>query len=140
MLWIKALHIIFMVTWFAGLFYLPRLFVYHADCTDDIGHARFLVMERKLFAIMTIGAVLTALFGFWMLAAYAWSAYQHTGWLVTKLVLVGLLIAYHVSCAFVIRDFRYNRNRHTHVYYRWYNEVPALFLVVIVLLAVVKPF
>lgn len=138
--WIKALHIIFLVTWFAGLFYLPRLFVYHTDCTDDIGHARFLVMERKLFAIMTIGAVLTAAFGIWMLAGYAWTAYQRTGWLMTKLVLVGLLIIYHISCAFVIRDFRDNRNRHTHVYYRWYNEIPALFLVVIVTLAVVKPF
>lgn len=140
MLWIKALHIIFLVTWFAGLFYLPRLFVYHADCTDDVGYARFLVMERKLFAIMTIGAVLTALFGIWMLIAYAWIAYQHTGWLMTKLVLVGLLIAYHASCGVVIRDFRNKRNRHTHVYYRWYNEFPALFLVAIVLLAVVKPF
>jgi len=140
MLWIKALHIIFLVTWFAGLFYLPRLFVYHADCTDDSGYDRFLVMERKLFAIMTVGAVLTALFGIWMLAAYAWSAYQDTGWLMIKLVLVGLLIAYHVSCAFVIRDFRNKRNRHSHVYYRWYNELPALFLVAIVLLAVVKPF
>jgi putative membrane protein len=140
MLWIKALHIIFLVTWFAGLFYLPRLFVYHADCIDDIGHARFLVMERKLFVIMTIGAILTAIFGIWMLADYAWVAYRHTVWLVTKLVMVGLLIAYHASCAFVIRDFRNERNRHTHVYYRWYNEIPAIFLVVIVLLAVVKPF
>jgi protoporphyrinogen IX oxidase len=140
MLWIKALHISFLVTWFAGLFYLPRLFVYHADCVDDAGHARFLVMERKLFTIMTIGAVMTALFGIWMPADYAWVAYRHTGWLMTKLALVGLLIAYHVSCAFVIRDFRNGRNHHTHVYYRWYNEIPALFLVVIVLLAVVKPF
>jgi putative membrane protein len=140
MLWIKALHIIFLVTWFAGLFYLPRLFVYHADCIDDIGHARFQVMERKLFVIMTIGAILTAVFGIWMLADYAWVAYRHTGWLMAKLVLVGLLIAYHASCAFVIRDFRNERSHHTHVYYRWYNEIPAMLLVVIVLLAVVKPF
>lgn len=140
MLWIKALHIIFLVTWFAGLFYLPRLFVYHAECTDEIGHARFLVMERKLFAIMTIGAVLTVLFGGWMLVAYAWTAYHHSAWLTGKLALVSLLIVYHMSCAFVIRDFRNRRNTRSHVYYRWYNEIPALFLVVIVLLAVVKPF
>jgi putative membrane protein len=93
MIWIKALHIIFLVTWFAGLFYLPRLFVYHADCKDETGHQRFLVMERKLFAIMTIGAMLTAVFGTWLLIAYAWDAYAQSGWLVTKLVLVGLLIA-----------------------------------------------
>ena len=140
MLWIKALHIIFMVTWFAGLFYLPRLFVYHADCSDDTGHTRFVVMERKLLAIMTIGALLTALFGIWMLAGYAWAAYQHSGWLMAKLVLVGLLIAYHASCVLVMRDFRDKRNRHTQVYYRLYNEIPALLLVLIVLLAVVKPF
>ena len=140
MLWIKALHVIFLVTWFAGLFYLPRLFVYHADARDETSHARFLVMERKLFAIMTIGAVLTAIFGVWLLIDYAWLAYQHTGWLITKLVLVILLIAYHVSCAYVIRAFREERNRHSHVYYRWYNEVPAFLLIAIVLLAVVKPF
>jgi protoporphyrinogen IX oxidase len=140
MLWIKALHIIFLVTWFAGLFYLPRLFVYHAECTDEIGHARFLVMEGKLFAIMTIGAVLTVLFGGLMLVAYAWTAFHHTVWLTSKLTLVSLLIVYHISCGFVIRDFRDRRNTRSHVYYRWYNEIPALFLVVIVLLAVVKPF
>ncbi len=140
MLWIKALHIIFLVTWFAGLFYLPRLFVYHADCRDETGHQRFLIMERKLFAIMTIGAVLTAVFGIWLLAAYAWEVYAHTGWLVTKLVLVGLLIAYHVYCLRIMRDFRAGANQHSHVYYRWFNEVPALLLIAIVLLAVVKPF
>ena len=140
MLWIKAFHIIFMVTWFAGLFYLPRLFVYHADCQDQTGHERFLVMERKLFAIMTIGAVLTTVFGVWLLIDYAWVAYQHTGWLITKLVLIVMLIAYHVSTAYVIRAFREERNRHSHVYYRWYNEVPSLLLMLIVLLAVVKPF
>lgn len=140
MLWIKALHIIFLVTWFAGLFYLPRLFVYHADCKDETGHQRFLVMERKLFAIMTIGAVLTAVFGTWLLIAYAWDTYAQSSWLVTKLVLVGLLIAYHVYCLRIMRDFREGTNRRSHVYYRWFNEVPALLLMAIVLLAVVKPF
>ena len=98
MLWVKGLHVIFMVTWFAGLFYLPRLFVYHADARDEISHARFLVMERKLFAIMTIGAVITALFGIWMLADYAWSAYRSSGWLHAKLALVGGLIVFHLYC------------------------------------------
>lgn len=140
MLWIKALHIIFMVTWFAGLFYLPRLFVYHADSSDDVSHARFLVMERKLFAIMTIGAVLTAVFGIWLLTDYAWAAYQDTGWLISKLVLVGGLIVFHIYCHRLMREFRERTATHSHVFYRWINEIPALLLIAIVLLAVVKPF
>jgi putative membrane protein len=140
MLWIKALHVIFMVTWFAGLFYLPRLFVYHADCTDDTSHVRFLIMERKLFAIMTIGAVLTTVFGIWLLMGYAWSAYGESGWLITKLILVGSLILYHVYCYKLMQDFRSGRASHSHVFYRWINEFPALLLIAIVLLAVVKPF
>lgn len=140
MLWVKALHVIFMVTWFAGLFYLPRLFVYHAETRDETSHERFLVMERKLFAIMTIGAVLTAIFGFWMLGSYAWSAFSDSGWLTVKLVLVALLVAYHLACLRIMRAFRAKANRHGHVYYRWFNEVPALLLIAIILLAVVKPF
>jgi len=140
MLWIKALHIIFMVTWFAGLFYLPRLFVYHADCRDEISHARFLIMERKLFAIMTIGAVLTAVFGVWMLAGYAWVAYRELLWLDLKLVLVAILIGFHIYCGVLVREFRNGSARHSHVFYRWINEIPALLLIAIVLLAVVKPF
>ena len=140
MLWVKALHIVFMVTWFAGLFYLPRLFVYHADCHDEAGHQRFLVMERKLFGLMTIGATLTVVFGIWMLVDYAWVAYRQSGWLLTKLALVALLIVYHGYCLSIMRDFRAGTNRHSHRYYRWFNEVPALLLVAIVLLVVVKPF
>ncbi len=140
MLWVKGLHVIFMVTWFAGLFYLPRLFVYHADARDDISHARFLVMERKLFAIMTLGAVITALFGIWMLADYAWSAYRSSGWLHTKLALVGGLIVFHLYCLKIMREFRAGTAQHSHVFYRWINEIPALLLIAIVLLAVVKPF
>jgi len=140
MLWVKALHIVFMVTWFAGLFYLPRLFVYHADCHDEAGHQRFLVMERKLFGLMTIGATLTVVFGTWMLVDYAWVAYRQSGWLLTKLALVALLIVYHGYCLSIMRDFRAGTNRHSHRYYRWFNEVPALLLVAIVLLVVVKPF
>jgi putative membrane protein len=140
MLWIKALHIVFLVTWFAGLFYLPRLFVYHADTHDEISHQRFLVMERKLFIIMTIGAVLTALFGIWMLYAYAWASYQKSVWLIAKLILVGLLIAYHLYCWRIMQGFRAGTARHSHVFYRWINEIPALLLIAIVLLAVAKPF
>ena len=140
MLWIKALHIIFMVTWFAGLFYLPRLFVYHADSPDETSHARFLIMERKLFAIMTIGAILTTVFGIWMLTDYAWDAYRQSGWLITKLALVGLLIGFHLYCGVLMREFRTGAAQHSHVFYRWINEIPALLLVAIVLLAVAKPF
>ena len=140
MLWVKGLHVIFMVTWFAGLFYLPRLFVYHADARDEISHARFLVMERKLFAIMTIGAVITVIFGVWMLADYAWLAYRSSGWLHVKLALVGGLIVFHLYCLKIMYEFRAGTAQHSHVFYRWINEIPALLLIAIVLLAVVKPF
>lgn len=138
MLWIKALHVMFMVTWFAGLFYLPRLFVYHADCRDTVGHERFVVMERKLFAIMTLGGVLAALFGFILLFKWHWPLTE--GWLGVKLILVAALIAYHVYCGKLVRDFRLGNNRFSHVFYRWFNEFPAIILVVVTLLAVVRPF
>jgi protoporphyrinogen IX oxidase len=139
--WLKALHLIFMVTWFAGLFYLPRLFVYHAMSDDAVSLERFKVMERKLyFGIMTPGMILTFIFGFWMLAGYAWDVYGKSGWLHAKLGLLAVLFVYHVICGKWLLDFKYDRNRHSHVYYRWMNEVPVLFLVAIVVLAVVKPF
>lgn len=140
MLWVKALHVIFMVTWFAGLFYLPRLFVYHAVTTDTMGHDRFVVMERKLFAIMTMGAVLTAVFGIWMLSDYAWQAYRQSGWLHAKLFLVVILIAYHTYCLKIMGDFRNKTNVRSHVFYRWFNEVPVLLLFAIVILVMVRPF
>ncbi len=138
MLWIKALHIIFMVTWFAGLFYLPRLFVYHADCKDDIGHERFLVMERKLYAIMTLGGVLAAVFGFWLLFQWHWPLSE--AWLQVKLALVATLIGYHLFCGRLVAQFRAGENRHSGLFYRWFNEFPALVLVAVVLLAVVRPW
>lgn len=138
--WVKAWHIIFMVTWFAGLFYLPRLFVYHAACEDAPGKQRFIVMERKLFIIMTLGAVGTAAFGVWLLAGYAWEAFRATGWLHIKLFLVAVLIAYHAYCWKLVQDFKHDRNRHGHVFYRWVNEFPVLLLLGIVILVVVKPF
>ena len=140
MLWVKAFHIIFMVTWFAGLFYLPRLFVYHAAAEDEISNERFKVMERKLFyGIMTPGGILTIIFGIWLLFAGAWEAFSSSGWLHIKLFLVALLVGYHVYCRKLLLDFKHDRNTRSHVYYRWFNEAPVLVLVAIVILVVVKP-
>ena len=138
MLWLKAFHVISMVTWFAGLFYLPRLFVYHADAQDPVSTERFGIMERRLFAIMSVGAAATLVFGVAMLAAAP--AYLAMGWLHAKLALVALLIAYHLYCYKFMRDFVRNRNANTARWYRAFNEVPSLLLIGIVILAVVKPF
>lgn len=141
MLWLKALHLIFMVTWFAGLFYLPRLFVYHAMSDDETSNERFKIMERKLFfGIMTPGMVLTFIFGIWMLGDYAWTLYSSSGWLHAKLTLLALLLVYHFFCGKWLLDFKHDKNQRSHVYYRWMNEVPVVFLVAIIILAVVKPF
>ena len=137
MLLVKAFHIVFMVTWFAGLFYLPRLFVYHALSTDGPSIERFKIMERKLYyGIMTPGAVLTIVFGTWL-----WLGYGIGGaWLHAKLALVALLVGYHLYCGKLLRDFKQDRNRHGHVWYRWFNELPVALLIAIVLLVVLKPF
>jgi putative membrane protein len=136
MLWIKALHIIFMVTWFAGLFYLPRLFVYHAMAEDAAGRERLKIMERKLYwGIMAPGAALTILFGILLLNYVAIAA-----WLYAKLGIVVLLIAYHLYCGKLLADFAHERNTKSHLWYRWFNEVPVVFLAAAVVLAVVKPF
>lgn len=141
MLWLKAFHLIFMVTWFAGLFYLPRLFVYHAMSEDAVSNARFKVMESKLFfGIMTPGGIITIALGLWMLYDYSWQAYANSGWLQGKLALVAILIAYHIYCGKLLLDFRHDRNRHGHVFYRWLNEFPVLILVTVIILVVVKPF
>jgi len=139
-LWVKAIHVIFMVTWFAGLFYLPRLFVYHATTTDEISLQRFVIMERKLFAIMTIGGLGALIFGLWMMFDYAIELYQGQGWLHAKMFFVLLLIAYHVLCFKVLKEFREGKNKRGHVFYRWFNEFPALILFVVVILVIVKPF
>jgi putative membrane protein len=138
MLWVKSLHIIFMVSWYAGLFYLPRLFVYHALTTDAPGSERFKVMERKLYyGIMAPSAVSTVLFGAWL-----WLGYGITGgWLYAKLALVAILVAHHLWLGKLMRDFAQDRNTHGDVFYRWINEIPALpILVGVVLLVVFKPF
>lgn len=141
MLWVKAFHVIFMVTWFAGLFYLPRLFVYHAAADDQASRERFKIMERKLYyGITTPGGLATILFGLWLLIGYDWTAYSHSGWLHAKLLLVGLLIVYHLYCGKLMKDFARDQNRHSHVFYRWYNEFPVLILVGCIILVIVKPF
>ena len=137
MLWLKSFHIVFMVTWFAGLFYLPRLFVYHAMSDDAPSRERFKVMERKLYyGIMTPGAVLTVASGLGLWLYYGIAG----GWLHAKLALVVLLIAYHLWCGALLRAFRDGRNRRSHVWFRWFNEVPVVFLLAIVILVTVKPF
>ena len=140
MLWVKALHLVFMVTWFAGLFYLPRLFVYHAMATDQTSIDRFKIMERKLyFGIMTPGGVLTVLFGFWTLFLNGWASYDGTYWLHLKLACVLLIVIYHIYCGKLLLDFKHDRNRHSHVWFRWFNEIPVLFLFLIIFLAVLRP-
>lgn len=140
MLWLKAFHLIFMVTWFAGLFYLPRLFVYHAMTADAPGRERFKVMERKLLVMTHLGMGLTWLFGIAMLTTYAWEAYANAGWLHAKLALLVALTGYSIWCARIVKTFRADANTRSHVWYRWFNEVPVVFLVAIILLASLKPF
>ena len=136
MLWYKTLHIAFMVTWFAGLFYLPRLFVYHAMSNDKISHDRFVIMERKLFwGIMTPGAILTVVFGVLLLQYH-----EILLWLEIKIYLVILLILYHVWCGKIMYDFKNERNLHSHVWLRVFNEVPVLGLFIIIYLVIFKPF
>jgi len=140
MLWLKALHIVFVVCWFAGIFYLPRLFVYHAMAEDDTGRERFKVMERKLYrGIMTPCAILAIGFGV-ALMAVSWDAFSRAGWLHAKLALVVLLVCYHVYCGRMVKAFAEDRNRHGHVFYRYFNEAPLVLLIAIVILAVVRPF
>ena len=138
MLWLKAFHVIFVVTWFAGLFYLPRLFIYHATAKDSPSLERFVVMERRLFGIMTLGGTLAAVFGLSMIVAAP--GYLHMGWLHVKLTLVALLIAYHVWCHRLMVALGEGRNRRSERWLRLFNEAPALLLIAIVILAVVKPF
>lgn len=137
-LWFKALHVAFMVTWFAGLFYLPRLFIYHAQATAAADRERFTIMERRLFIIMTIGAALTAIFGL----ALLWinSALLSQGWFHVKLTFLAGLIVYHVRCWNWIGRLAAGQIPDNTTWLRWFNEIPALFLLAIVCLAIVKPF
>ena len=138
MLWLKAFHIIFVVTWFAGLFYLPRLFVYHADARDSISIERFKIMERRLLVMMTIGAALAAIFGIGLV--HTTPEFLQMKWLHAILTLVAVLIGYHIWCFRLVSAFSRGANRHTARWYRMFNEVPSLLLIGIVLLVVLKPF
>jgi len=138
-LWLKAFHIVFVVTWFAALFYLPRLFVYHAMSEDRVSQDRFKIMERKLYrGIMTPSAFLAVGFGVGMLLLQP--AWLQQGWLHAKLTLVALLVGYHLFCGKLLRDFRDDRNTRSHVWFRWFNEAPVLVLFGVVILVVLKPF
>ncbi len=139
-LWLKAFHIIAVVTWFAAIFSLPRLFVYHADATDEISRERFKIMERKLYrGIMTPSMVVVIALGLWMLFMNA-GFYFSQGWMHAKLTLVALLVVYHFYCGHLLNVFKEDRNTRSHVFYRWFNEVPVFILLGVVILVVVRPF
>lgn len=136
MLWIKALHIIFVTSWFAGLFYLPRLFVNHAMVSDPATQERLSMMEQKLYRFMTPLAALALGFGIWLWLGYGFNG----GWMHAKLALVVLLVLYHWYCGKLLHDFKSGRNQRSHIWYRWFNEIPVLVLFAVVVLVVVKPF
>ena len=140
MMLLKTLHIIFMTAWFAGLFYLPRLFVYHSMAEDKISLNRFLIMERKLlYGIMIPSGILTILFGF-LLTYLHFSAYFFQTWLILKILLVVTLVIYHIWCVRLYKDFLGERNKHSHVWFIWFNEFPVVILVLITALVIYKPF
>jgi protoporphyrinogen IX oxidase len=139
MRWVLAFHIIFMVAWFAGLFYLPRLFLYHTLSTDSISINRFKLMEKKLFyAIMTPAAILTTIFGLWLLSSQ-WQWYRVQSWMQLKLSLVAVLWSYHLYCWHLLNRFRRDVNKFSAGFYRWFNEIPTLLLMGIVILVIVRP-
>jgi protoporphyrinogen IX oxidase len=136
MLWVKAFHVIFVTSWFAGLFYLPRLFVNHAMVRDEATLERLCLMEHKLYKFMLPLAVLALSFGIWL-----WLGFGITGaWLQAKLLLVAGLVVYHLYCGKLMSDFRAGNNTHSHIWYRWFNEIPVIVLLLVVILVVVKPF
>jgi putative membrane protein len=140
MLWVKSLHIVFIVSWFAGLFYLPRILMNLAMETDATATARLLLMARKLYRFMTMLAIPALIFGLWLWLGYGIGKGPGNGWLHAKLALVILLIGYHHACGSLLRKFESGRNTHSHTWYRWFNEIPVIILLVIVILVVVKPF
>lgn len=137
--WFKALHIIFVVCWFAGIFYLPRLFVYHAMTDDQATREQFKIMERKLYRFVTPFAALTVFFGLG-LAAMNWPYYKSAGWFHAKFLLVLILLAYHFACGYQLRQLANDQSTRSHVFFRFFNEAPVLLLFAIVILVVVRPF
>ena len=140
MLWVKALHIVFITSWFAGLFYLPRIFVNLAMEKEAAVHTRLLLMARKLFRFMTMLAIPALIFGLWLWLGYGIGKGPGNGWLHAKLALVILLIGYHHACGSLLKKFENGNNLRSHTWYRWFNEIPVLVLFAIVVLVVVKPF
>jgi putative membrane protein len=139
MLWVKAIHLFFVIAWMAVLFYLPRLFVYHAMCEDEPGKERFKIMERKLYRGMGLPTMLGSLiFGIWLITLVP--GYMSSGWMHAKLLLVVILIGYHHWCGWHVKQFAKDNNQKSHVYFRWFNEVPTVSLLLIVILVIVKPF
>lgn len=139
-LWLKAFHLIAVICWFAGIFYLPRLFVYHAMAEDQVSRERFKIMERKLYrGIMNPSMIVTVALGLWMLISH-WDLYKTQGWMHAKLALVVLLIGYHHVCLAYLKKFAADANTKSHKFYRVFNEIPVLLLIAIVILVVVRPF
>ena len=139
MAWIKAFHIISIVCWFAGIFYLPRLFVYHAMAEEPATREHLKIMERKLYRFMSIFAVTSIVFGVW-LASYNWAFYWQANWFILKVLLVAILVVYHLSCGYFTKQLAAGNCDRSHVFYRWFNELPVLILFAVVILVVVKPF
>lgn len=139
MLWVKAFHIFFMVAWFAGIFYLPRLFVNHAMVEDQAIKDQFTLMERKLYRFITPFMILTIVFGLWLLS-YNMNYYLESAWMHAKLTLITLLIIYHFWCGRIVRQFAADQNRRGHVFYRVFNELPVFILLGAIILVVVRPF
>jgi putative membrane protein len=141
MLWVKAFHIIAVITWFAAIFYLPRLFVYHAAAEDSVSRERFKIMERKLYrGIMTPSMMVVLALGAWLISYSPSYYFIETHWMHAKLALVALLIVYHFYCGHLVKVFRDDNNQRSHVFYRWFNEIPVFMLIAIVILVVVRPF
>jgi putative membrane protein len=139
-LYLKAFHLIAVVCWFAALFYLPRLFVYHAMSEDTLSRDRFKIMERRLYrGIMTPSAIVTVALGFWMLSLNM-DYYTTVWWIKLKLVLVLVLVCYHAACGYFVRQFANDKNTRSHTFFRVFNELPVVLLISIVLLAVLRPF
>ncbi len=140
MLWVKAFHIITVITWLAGIFYLPRLFVYHTKIKDNTSSTMFKTMEKRLYyGIMMPSFIIATILGLWLLFAYAWMAYSSQYWLIIKLVLAGLLIGYHFVCGYFVNTFKNDNNTKSTKFYRIFNEIPVLIVIAIIILAVVKP-
>lgn len=137
MLWVKAFHIVFVVTWFAGLFYLPRLFVHHSLSADAATRERLAIMERKLYRFTTPSMIAVVGFGLWT-ASFNWEYYREASWFWIKMALVSVLLVYHFTCGYYVRQFAQDTVKHGHIFFRWFNELPVVILIAAVLLAVVK--